>query len=797
MTIKSDFQKIMDNPKMIFSKYSKYSYILIGVLILANYLSKVLGLSSTILMGSVGKLLGKSSKVGPSVTSKIAAEVENLAKQLNKNTPIEIVKDIENAAKLTKQLTKKTSSVVRNKVVELLSDISIDLEESEDSLLQPKQGRPSEAWKRVKKMVKDKKFKELIKEDNNQSQKPKGFFEKLFDKTKWADKDIKHTGGSPSYLHQKQLGFLFVALSIVHYLDYSSDCKNYETSDLFSSGLFTIITCMLIFILITKIGLYSKLHMMLKRRNIGVIADLIDGGLVFFIYNMIKNMRDVTGYNKCSISSSSTDSSDIINIQNYISSLEADIKALQDKIAEEKTLRETYQTQLEAKISERTSIVDTLNDELSAEISAVDSNYATITEKQENQIEALDARISILETKISDLVVSQAELQTLLETRISAIETTQLTLKSLIESNTSNITNNSSSIGDNTSKIEGNILSITELKAIVDAYETPVSYEERVAALEVEQDNILANIAANTTSIKNIDLSGISSNAAAIVGNTSLITSNTSNINSNTELIKAIDTSGISTNTEAISLMKSAISAIDTSGISTNTEAISLLESAINAIDTSAIETNTKGIGAIVKHISFLSSDISTNTEAISLLKSAIAAIDTSGIATNTSGIATNTSGISTNTSDIATNTSGIATNTSDIATNTKGIGAIVQHIPFLSSEISTNSSAITSNSTLITGLDTELQALKTRVSAIELLGAELDALALRVTALESTDVDFETRISALELLDHGDSDENSNDDRSVTICHKGNTMKVSTSALSAHIAHGDTLGSC
>ena len=30
-----------------------------------------------------------------------------------------------------------------------------------------------------------------------------------------------------------------------------------------------------------------------------------------------------------------------------------------------------------------------------------------------------------------------------------------------------------------------------------------------------------------------------------------------------------------------------------------------------------------------------------------------------------------------------------------------------------------------------------------------------------------------------------------------VTICHKGNTIQVDETAVSAHLAHGDTLGAC
>ena len=466
MTIIEDLKKIGKNADKVFLKYSNYSYVLIGVFIIINYLPKILGLSSTILVGSIGKLFGKSSRVGPSTTSRIAEEVEKLAKQLDKDTPAKIVKDVESAIKITRQLTEETTPKIIKEVVQLLDDIEIDLEESEDLQPQPKQGRPSEAWKRVKKMVKDKKFKELIEDDEKMIELPetpkipekKGFWEDLLDETDWADAELKEKeqpkkkslyedlfdetdwaneelqkgkgkqkGGAKSYLEQRQYTMLLIGLIVVHYLDYSNDCKNYETSDLFSSGLYTIISCIIIFILITKIGLYSALHRVLKRRNMGIIADLIDGGLVFFIYNIIKNIRDMNEYNKCG-TTTSTSSNNITIIQN-ITSLEDDIKALEDKITEEKTSREAYQSELETKIAERTAIIDELNDDLQSQITNIDSNYANITDKQEEDIEALNTRITELETKISELITSQAELQTLLEIRISELEalTTRVT----------------------------------------------------------------------------------------------------------------------------------------------------------------------------------------------------------------------------------------------------------------------------------------------------------------------------------------------------------------------------------
>ena len=654
MTIIDDFKKIGSSPEKILLKYSKYSYILIGALILVNYLPKVLGLSSTILMGSLGKLLGKSSKVAPSVTSKIAAEVENLAKQLDKNTPQKIVKNVESAAKVVKQLTENSSPELIKNVVELLDNIEINLEESEDlPIPQPKQGRPSEAWKRVQNMVNDKKFREMIEEDEKMEELPKirgknwdaiekmvkqdkskrsaeeilgqkkGFFEELLDDTAWADEDIKQNGGASSYMVQRQVGFLFVVLSCVHYLDYTSSCKTYETSDLFSSGLLTIIPCLLIFILLTKIGLYGNLHMMLKRRNLGVISDLIDGGLVFFIYNIIKNMRDVTGYNKCDVSSPSlVSSSDLDDIQKYISSLEEDIKALQDKIEEETTVREKYQSELESKISERTEIVDEMNSNLQSQITDLGSSFATITEEQDNKIEEHDKRIEVLETKISDLVVSQAELQTLLESRINEIEITQLSLKVLIETNISNIVSNTelikamdmSGISTNATSIESLTALLSELQSKVNAYEIPVSYEERVSALEVEQSNILSNIASNSKAIESIDISGISANASAIVQNTALISSNDSSINSNTELIKALDMSGISTNTTAITNNSVLIISLDS-----ELKALKLRVTAIEELDVKLVELTNRVTSLETSNASILSEIASDDEKQLDL----------------------------------------------------------------------------------------------------------------------------------------------------------------------------------
>jgi hypothetical protein len=39
--------------------------------------------------------------------------------------------------------------------------------------------------------------------------------------------------------------------------------------------------------------------------------------------------------------------------------------------------------------------------------------------------------------------------------------------------------------------------------------------------------------------------------------------------------------------------------------------------------------------------------------------------------------------------------------------------------------------------------------------------------------------------------------DDRDHDGRKVTICHKGHTIRVSLNALRAHLAHGDTVGSC
>jgi len=36
-----------------------------------------------------------------------------------------------------------------------------------------------------------------------------------------------------------------------------------------------------------------------------------------------------------------------------------------------------------------------------------------------------------------------------------------------------------------------------------------------------------------------------------------------------------------------------------------------------------------------------------------------------------------------------------------------------------------------------------------------------------------------------------------SDDDEKVTICHKGNTIRVGRPAVRAHLDHGDTIGTC
>jgi hypothetical protein len=42
-----------------------------------------------------------------------------------------------------------------------------------------------------------------------------------------------------------------------------------------------------------------------------------------------------------------------------------------------------------------------------------------------------------------------------------------------------------------------------------------------------------------------------------------------------------------------------------------------------------------------------------------------------------------------------------------------------------------------------------------------------------------------------------GDADSAGDGDKKVTVCHEGNTLEISQSALDTHLAHGDTLGPC
>jgi len=606
MAILEDIKKTLKNLDIVFFKYSKYSYILIGSLIIINYSPKIMGLVSTIIAGSIGKLLGRSSKIAPDMTSKIAAEVERLSKQLNentpdtskiaaeverlakqltKNTPTKIVKDLEKAAMMTSKLTKNTPQNVVNKVALLVDDLEIDLEESEDLKSEPKPGRPSEAWKRVQKMVKDKKFKKMIKDDK----KRKSIIEEVLDESEWATEQLEQDGGAPSYRNYSDFLLLFIILSSIHYLDYSDMCSDITNDKIFISGLWTVLIVIFIYFSITKLGLLNKIHLVLKQRGYGLLAELIDGIVIFLLYNIVRNVRNITGANKCPIKGITGDNK-VIQIETYISNIQEDINLLMKQIENEKTKRDELQIELEDQIAKKDKITEDYRLKIDEQLSNSNQQYAELSgdvdqlEKQlEDETASINNRINDLEISISDLIISQAKSQTLIDGRIRDIEEAQENFKNLIlgrlDINDEKISSLEKKLSDYVSKaeLEGVTASVSDLQNSV------IALSDRITLLEKEKEN---------TNIK------INNNAASIDENKILITSLTKKLKD----LENNTSSSISDNTILINQIEETIknlsqkSSSNEDSINVNTNLIVSLQDALTEMETSLARTSSTSI---------------------------------------------------------------------------------------------------------------------------------------------------------------------------------------------------------
>jgi len=114
-------------------------------------------------------------------------------------------------------------------------------------------------------------------------------------------------------------------------------------------------------------------------------------------------------------------------------------------------------------------------------------------------------------------------------------------------------------------------------------------------------------------------------------------------INANLQTnIDNIDFSGITTNANAIITLQTNIDNIDLSGITTNANSIVTLQTNIDNIDLSGITTNANAIVTLQTNIDNIDlSGITTNANAIITLQTNIDNIDLSGIATNANAIVT------------------------------------------------------------------------------------------------------------------------------------------------------------
>ena len=341
-----------------------------------------------------------------------------------------------------------------------------------------------------------------------------------------------------------------------------------------------------------------------------------------------------------------------------------------------------------------------------------------------------------------------------------------------IGTNTTGIVTNLTAIGDNTINITTNTSGIaTNLTTITD----------NTTNIGTNTTGIATNtnaITDNTTSI-GTNTTGIATNTTAITDNTTNITTNTSGIATNTNAITdnttsiGTNTTGIADNTIAINERVKIVDIVDdlTTGgtmlpLSAEQGKVlkNLVDTTVNILveddltSTSTTNALSANQGRELKGITDTNStDIATNVTDIATNTSGIAtnvtdiATNTSGIATNVTDIATNTSGIATNVTDIATNTSGIATNVTDIATNTSGIATNVTDIATNTSGIATNVTDIATNTsgiaTNVTDIATNTSGIATNVTDI---ATNTSGIATNVTDIATNVTDIATNTSGI-----------------------------------------------
>lgn len=561
----------------------------------------------------------------------------------------------------------------------------------------------------------------------------RGMIKKMQENIKKQVGQGKQTGGAKSYLKNADFIVLAVAVAFVHYFDFSTRCKKYVTKDLFQSGFWVVSTTVLIFFLITKIGPLGTLNQKISNKGgyFYLINDIGNGLLAFQIYNIIKNIRNVTNQDICP-TQVQIDTEKTQEIETYITDLESDIKLLQEQLNKEIQDRLDYQTQLELKLQEKELADEEYKTRLEEQLAEIDQEFSGIQDELselKSTQESLETEILDLQTKISDLTNLQTQQQALMDTKISNIEMAQEVFKELILGQ----------VSDNEERI-------TQLEALMLSYPSPDTLEQRLQLIETELSSVIIEVYQNTADIteNQISIQELYTELESL-----------KNADSDTNLIvemlqsKIIDLQENSTSTDTLILnLQTMISSLQTkvTSIDTNSTSISELQETVNTLknDTTS-SVNTTLINELQTTLSQFTSDInsqlSTNSTEITLLQSLIASLQ----------------------NDYSTLFTSLQSQITELQSNTTSTenAALIVSLQSEIAELQSNTTA-ESNSTLIASIQTQLNSLQANTSSsdnlalITALQSEVNTLSSDTTAINNSSLisSMQSEISQLQAND-------------------------------------------
>jgi hypothetical protein len=94
---------------------------------------------------------------------------------------------------------------------------------------------------------------------------------------------------------------IFLILFIIYAVEHTDDCRNKSGGSIniksyLRNGFWTIGFSYLLTMILTNIGPYGMIK---KTNGTGIITDLLDGVVLYFVYNLVKNFRNITDKNTC------------------------------------------------------------------------------------------------------------------------------------------------------------------------------------------------------------------------------------------------------------------------------------------------------------------------------------------------------------------------------------------------------------------------------------------------------------------------------------------------------------------